>query len=1072
MSQRDQRLVRRRWRQRQRRKRDKDKEPSLLTPPGSPDSQPAPSRQKTSSTKKKISIVKKCKYDNKQLRNKLNQVKRKCNMYRKRLERAKAKDKPHASNKADTPKTKTRKLLRYSSAKTVRKTLDFHHVLTDQIKISYKGTNKSNKKRIKKTLTGSIIQKYKMQSALFQACEVKISRHKSRKQVRPKFKLSEITAFYERNDVSRTLTGVKQTVTFRKVKKQKRILNDTLKNLYIKYKCETQCRELCYSTFCKFRPFWVVFPTEGERNTCLCKTCDNTNFLACTLGKVDAIPTTCLESLATQIVCSTHNMDCMYRQCKSCSTKRIQFNEEIDNNDETVWHQWALKHEIREIKGVEKRVHYTVKETVVGTIGELCDKFEMEMSRYTRHLFNLRCQFKHYKSVTGNLKDDECAMNIDFSENYNCKMASEIQSMHFGAAKKQLTLHTGVYYIGTDLACSGQIQPHSFCSVSESLLHDPSAIWTHIEPVLKQIKECNPKIKKIHFFSDGPTVQYRQKGNFFLFSTKLNELGFEHGTWNFFEAGHGKGIPDAIGGALKRRADKSVLHGVDIMSAQNFIDCMTGSNVDVFHVSAECIEANYKILQKQSLNTVYGTLKLHQIFQVASQPATIQYRDVSCTCSPSKPCIGHEVKSAVLLTKQRFPHTAQRENTTTLLNGPEKGQGSTNTVIDTDRSDTLKKGQDCINTVNNTDRSDTFDAYLHQIQACSTYEELKRLCQSLADIIEPLDVLSQSVSNIKDREEIDFDALKLFPSDVHPSIPVYPGKSHADGNCFPSSASRFAYNTYDNTTEMRVRIIVESVNNEKSYLTSSVLARGLSAGYNPKDLPSQYAQYSPVYIPGRRLNKNAIRDIYRNEVMQIRRNREYMGIWQFHALASVLNSPIQSVYPQRGNPVVRKDLHRLIMPCQDNAPQKMSVHIMWTSTRTDMNFEYWVPNHFVPLLPIGNDANANIDLRNKEKDKSPDAEQGATQLLGKYVLVQYRGHFYPGEVTDVDEHEVYVNCMHRVGKKTNNCFFWPPRIKDQEWYSYLQVTCFSPLHQHPENARHYQLDKESWECYLQKYQLK
>ena len=106
MSQRDQRLVRRRWRQRQRRKRDKDKEPSLLTPPGSPDSQPAPSRQKTSSTKKKISIVKKCKYDNKQLRNKLNQVKRKCNMYRKRLERAKAKDKPHASNKADTPKTK------------------------------------------------------------------------------------------------------------------------------------------------------------------------------------------------------------------------------------------------------------------------------------------------------------------------------------------------------------------------------------------------------------------------------------------------------------------------------------------------------------------------------------------------------------------------------------------------------------------------------------------------------------------------------------------------------------------------------------------------------------------------------------------------------------------------------------------------------------------------------------------------------------------------------------------------------------------------------------------------------
>ena len=35
---------------------------------------------------------------------------------------------------------------------------------------------------------------------------------------------------------------------------------------------------------------------------------------------------------------------------------------------------------------------------------------------------------------------------IDFSENYYCKYSAEIQSVHFGASKKQISLHTGVFF--------------------------------------------------------------------------------------------------------------------------------------------------------------------------------------------------------------------------------------------------------------------------------------------------------------------------------------------------------------------------------------------------------------------------------------------------------------------------------------------------------------------------------------------------------------------------------------------------------------------------------------------------
>ena len=43
----------------------------------------------------------------------------------------------------------------------------------------------------------------------------------------------------------------------------------------------------------------------------------------------------------------------------------------------------------------------------------------------------------------------------------------------------------------------------------------------------------------------------RNKLNFDLLITELYKLAFKKGIWNFFESGHGKGVPDGVGGALK-----------------------------------------------------------------------------------------------------------------------------------------------------------------------------------------------------------------------------------------------------------------------------------------------------------------------------------------------------------------------------------------------------------------------------------------------------------------------------------------------------------------------------------------
>ena len=117
------------------------------------------------------------------------------------------------------------------------------------------------------------------------------------------------------------------------------------------------------------------------------------------------------------------------------------------------------------------------------------------------------------------MKEGECIVHIDFSENYVCKMASEIQSMHFGASKHQLYLYTGVYYIGTNQ------NQNTCCTVSENLNHGPAAIWTHLKPILKRIKDSNPEVSSVEIFSDGPTTQYRQKGNFYFACREPEKTG-------------------------------------------------------------------------------------------------------------------------------------------------------------------------------------------------------------------------------------------------------------------------------------------------------------------------------------------------------------------------------------------------------------------------------------------------------------------------------------------------------------------------------------------------------------------
>ena len=221
----------------------------------------------------------------------------------------------------------------------------------------------------------------------------------------------------------------------------------------------------------------------------------------------------------------------------------------------------------------------------------------------------------------------------------------------------------------------------------------------------------------------------------------------------------------------------------------------------------------------------------------------------------------------------------------------------------------------------------------------------KSLKQYVNNLSLPPCALGKEKYITSEKHSVDKVALALYPSDVpNQHTKRLPVLCCADGNCLSHCGEIFSASSH---VEIRVRIIVESVLHESKYLDPSFLSVGIPE--NKTNLVTAYTMYSDFYKPGtlRPITENTSQYYFRKETLAITHDAAFMGIWQMFALASVLQTLICSIYPVKGNPNVRNDFHRIIMRKSDH-----TVHILWTSTRQDMTNEHWVPNHFVPVIPL------------------------------------------------------------------------------------------------------------------------
>jgi hypothetical protein len=245
-------------------------------------------------------------------------------------------------------------------------------------------------------------------------------------------------------------------------------------------------------------------------------------------------------------------------------------------------------------------------------------------------------------------------------------------------------------------------------------------------------------------------------------------------------------------------------------------------------------------------------------------------------------------------------------------------------------------------------RKSTFYSIQMQMKLCKSYTALLNLCKSLKAIVAKYDIPQEIHTYASLGKPVDAISLSLIPDDM-PKQHYFPLSTCGDGNCLPRASSILAFGHERFHTEMRVRIVMEAVLNKDRYLNGKYLQAD-AVKQHKGDLTVIYAQYSKVYEKKTHLTLTpaVVEDIYCQEVMDVRLNMRYMGIWQLFQLRNVLNRSLFCAYPRKGYTPIRPDFHRTVRPWQSSDKETPVSGIMWTVMG---NIEYYNPNHFVALVP-------------------------------------------------------------------------------------------------------------------------
>ena len=266
---------------------------------------------------------------------------------------------------------------------------------------------------------------------------------------------------------------------------------------------------------------------------------------------------------------------------------------------------------------------------------------------FKEHAIRARTQYAEVRRLKENLYPGHSVVIMDFSENFVCDYLEEVQSSYYN--KPSVSLHPVVIYFKDET--DGSLKHKSYIYCSDDTDHKAAAIFTIMRKLNEDLNVDLPLIDTLHYVSDSPTSQYRNKTLFQVVAHHQTLFG-KKATWTYMEAGHGKGASDGVGGSSKRLADVAIKRGIKIQNAEDYV--MWGNSEEtaikyVLYNTCE-IEISCKELEVFSQQPVSGTMQLHACVPIVGT-SSVALCSVSCFCSecytPSgltqKPCPGWRV---------------------------------------------------------------------------------------------------------------------------------------------------------------------------------------------------------------------------------------------------------------------------------------------------------------------------------------------------------------------------------------------------------------------------------------------
>jgi len=546
-------------------------------------------------------------------------LKRKMRTKSKQIERLSKKMKVNKTSKEQvTPKKKTAaevEALRLTPRreKIVRKKLLTCNVLMQEIHESKVASGKKKVNSIHKVISGGHAKKNRCLKSISRSVHVcrralaktdtkQCSIRKEQRHSLSKVVANSVTDFMNREDNSRTQPGkadAKRTEG-QKEKVQTKVLTDYLKNLHDKYTAECPDNKISLSTFARLRPTNVLLASFISRNTCQCIHHQNM-----------ALKVQSLRKAGLRISENPENLF-MHRddldQLLSNLPEKVAFR---------VWQKVDIGNGKLKMQIVEKE--------------DERDKFKEDLIKqlqlFEQHVQRVREQYQQVRKLKENLPEDEVMVQMDFAENYSCRSLNEPQPAYWNLT--MVTLHPVVAYYKDN----GELKHKSYVVVSDELTHSSSTVCAFLDKIMPELKTLKPELKCVHYWTDSPSSQYRNRYIFHVVANHDTLYGMS-ARWNYFEVGHGKGPCDGLGGTAKRMADMAIRQGhTQIQNAEEFYKWGSNSSLTAkfLFVGSEITKHKQEELHSVLTKPLKGTMKLHAVGQCESTGAFMT-KDTSCYC--------------------------------------------------------------------------------------------------------------------------------------------------------------------------------------------------------------------------------------------------------------------------------------------------------------------------------------------------------------------------------------------------------------------------------------------------------